>query len=260
MKIISCLSCLVLGFAASTSANAQFPCVIAAETAEAAVSISGKTLTPPLRLPSCDGVHVIKGSIVACFTRTGGQKTCKAINTGESLDAVQLQAAGFQKNSDFGFISMLKGDTQVRTGQTRAASLNVAGMPHGEILGLERTFTLGIYDKRITFPAEVQIVTDDSVQTIITKGQLPTQGSIEIPASFLHPGGAYRWIIAMEGGNLKGRFTVAPLTTQQEMKDRIESLLSDISLSETGKAMLLADLFNEHGYAYDRDKVLSRLK
>jgi hypothetical protein len=112
---------------------------------------------------------------------------------------------------------------------------------------------------RVTFPAEVVIAADDASHTVVATTTLNQPGSFDLPADRLRPGNAYLWSINNETGAIKGRFAVASLQTQREILKRISKVIEDDSLSETGRAMLFADVFNGQGYAFDRDRELVKL-
>jgi hypothetical protein len=251
-------SLALVGLLFSQGVLAKFPCAMVAETRDASVLVEGQSYTLPLRLPNCEGAQVSKGSVVVCFSRKGGEKACKSFLAGDKLLAATVAANSEQKSSDFGFIALLKGDAQVRTGQTRN-NRSVVGMPYGEMLALDPIASFTINDKRIEFPVDIVITSDDTAQSVVASKKLADGDAIDIPVDKLRSGSAFVWSINGAGGSIKGRFSIAHHSTQEEIRDKLSQIAGDKELSDIAKAMLQAELFNDYGYAFDRDKALSRL-
>jgi len=244
----------------SSKALADSGCVVVAdEPAEFIVEGRSQRLEPrtPLRLALCRDLRVETGKITACYLAAGGRRTCIQINKGkgipENLVIEQTKSVGeaFQAT----LLAFAKGDAQTRHGQTRGTT-RLRGLPYGEIVVLGDTLELPLTQTGITDIESLSVERANSADPASIQALLK-DGSALINSKDLLPGTQYRWRLKTARREYSYPFLTASLAAIDQLKPKIAAISSQ-SESSLGRAILLAELYLENGFAFNARAELAR--
>lgn len=225
---------------------------------EARVSVQGKERVPPLRLSDCEGVKVMIGTVSACFLNISNERTCRTLVAGDSFDIAGLAARQGAGTGAFRatLVSLLKGDPQIKIGQTRKGD-RLPGFPYEMAL-----LPNGHLSIRLQSPKERGIISfqiarsGSSENTVIIS---PQDGSFLVPQGSLIRGEVYTWEAHSGDAVFGGSFRLASTEQAKQMRVAAESLEKNLALDDVNRRLLLAEIYFENGFAFDAADVISNI-
>jgi hypothetical protein len=84
-------------------------------------------------------------------------------------------------------------------------------------------------------------------------------GRLHIPANVLSRGREYRWEALGEKIRFDGKFKLASEKEAKHMAAVTSATATDTALDEIGRRVLLAEIYLEHGYAFDAESLILAL-
>jgi hypothetical protein len=231
-------------------------CVMVAHGA-AQVQIQGEPRAAPLRLADCEGAKILSGTVSACFLNEKSERNCKTLNAGDSFIAASFGARKGTNDSAFSatLVSLLKGDPQVRAGQTRANSIR-EGFPYDNVLLPSGDMIIRLQNKemqKLEFFVLSRIDGSNPPIRII-----PHDARLLIAASELIRGVEYRWEAHGINMNISGRFKVAPTDDVAEMLLEASKLERN-TLDAVSRRLLLAEIYYDNGFYFDAMELMAPL-
>lgn len=248
------LLCFVEGVVAGSG------CVLVAKGQAAVTFSDGRAISLPSRLPDCTGVKVASGAVLACFLDNQGARQCRTLQRGEDFRAEALGAASGDDASGFKatMANLLKGDAQVRAGQTRAVDRH-PGLPFGSVaapsgsLPLQPALALGSFKRgKLTVRAMGLPAWEQ------TWDLEPSTSAI--PAKALEPGREYAWAATLGDRSAAGRFRYASADEIKRLQEDLLLLKQRNGGDSRAIAVLGAELFAERGFSYEAAHMLAGLK
>jgi len=259
-RVPTLLALGTLALLSTSQALAVGGCVLVAdEHAEFSIENQRQRLEPrvPLRLALCEGLRVETGKITACYLAAGGRRTCVQINKGKGIpeNSAVEQSKSVGEAFQATLVAFAKGDAQTRHGQTRGTT-RLRGLPYGEIVVLGDTLELPLTQTGITDIESLSVERANSADPASIQALLK-DGSALINSKDLLPGTQYRWRLKTARREYSYPFQTASLAAIDQLKPKIAAISSQ-SESSLGRAILLAELYLENGFAFNARAELAR--
>ena len=236
-----------------SDALADTGCVVIAEVS-ADVFVAGQRmhLEPrvPTRLQKCGDLRAESGFVTACFLQQDGRRTCARIGSGKSMPDAAIAQEGKSVAEAFRatLIAFAKGDSQTRVGQTRG-NVKLPGLPHGEILIFGESLEIDLAGTGLSDIQSLKIEGLDLESSSALIGEMK-DGKARFSAKELLPGVKYRWRLKTAKREYTYSFNVASRESVERLRLKTDetALQSD---SDLGRAILLAELYLQNGYAFN---------
>jgi hypothetical protein len=244
----------------TTQVLADGGCVVVAdEAAEFTIENHRQRLEPraPLRLALCEGLRVETGKITACYLAAGGRRMCVQINKGKGIpeNSAVEQTKSIGEAFQATLLAFAKGDAQTKHGQTRGTS-KLPGLPYGEIVVLGGTLALPLSQTGVPDIESMSLERADSSGLPSISADLK-DGVALFNSKDIAPGTKYRWRLKTARREYSNAFQTASTVEIEKLKPRI-SEISSSSESSLGRAILLAELYLENGFAFNARAELAR--
>jgi hypothetical protein len=244
----------------TTQVLADGGCVVVAdEAAEFTIENHRQRLEPraPLRLALCEGLRVETGKITACYLAAGGRRMCVQINKGKGIpeNSAVEQSNSFGEAFQATLVAFAKGDAQTKHGQTRGTS-RLPGLPYGEIVILGDTLALQLSQTGVPDIESMSLERADSLGLPSISAELK-DGVALFYSKDLAPATKYRWRLKTARREYSYPFQTASLAAIDQLKPKIAAISSQ-SESSLGRAILLAELYLENGFAFNARAELAR--
>jgi hypothetical protein len=223
---------------------------------------TGQIVSTPYQSAHCENSTIIRGQAEVCFARADGQPTCTAAPTG-SLTASRLGAQPTGNTAFMAGLVRLLNDTRTGTGKVRmtaaAIPLEVPGFPYRRVLPQAgplaiplaaitptRLDDFRLYDMSVNENLDIRRVYDSG----------PVTGTVVIPANRLKPGIDYEWKAMQGERRLSGAFHAATFREAAQMRERLDRIETDPTLSPYGKKILAANAYAEAGFTLNAQQLL----
>ena len=233
-----------------------FSCVLMGRAGKHAETSGGIAVDIPARLINCEGVRVLSEGLSACFTTDRQERRCVLVKKNERISRQVLHGTSAVGVTD-NLIAMIKGDIRSVQGQTRATK-PPAGLPFGQTSGYQ-----GIrFDATDSLGSEVWkrfFVTPDSASDeVLWEADIPSATG-KIPLDRLRADSWYRWHVQLGDRALTGRFYLVG-SSADKLRDTLQHLESDTSLTADARLYLQAEVLNEAGFVFERQQWIRRLR
>lgn len=259
-RVSTLLAVGALALLSTSQALAVGGCVLVAdEHAEFSIENHRQRLEPmvPLHLALCEGLRVETGKITACYLAAGGRRMCVQINKGKGIpeNSAVEQSKSVGEAFQATLVAFAKGDAQTKHGQTRGTS-RLPGLPYGHILILGDTLELPLSQTGIPDIESLSIERGDPVNPTSIQALLK-DGTALFNGKDLLPGTQYRWRLKTARREYSYPFQTASVAEIDNLKQKIAAI-SSTSESSLGRAILLAELYLENGFAFNARAELAR--
>lgn len=223
---------------------------------------TGQTASTPYQSAHCENSRIIRGQAEVCFVRTDGQPTCSAAPTG----AITASGLGARPDGHTAFMaSLVRLLNGTRTGMGKvqltaaAIPLEVPGFPYRKVLPQAgplviplaaitptRLDDFRLYDMSVNENLDIRRVYDSG----------PVTGTVVIPARRLKLGIDYEWKAMQGERRLSGAFHTASFREAAQMRERLDRIETDPTLSAYGKKILAANAYAEAGFTLNAQQLL----
>lgn len=259
-RVPTLLALGTLALLSTSQALAFGGCVLVAdEHAEFSIENQRQRLEPrvPLRLALCEGLRVETGKITACYLAAGGRRTCVQINKGKGIpeNSAVEQSKSVGEAFQATLVAFAKGDAQTKHGQTRGTS-RLPGLPYGEIVIIGDTLALQLSQTGVPDIESMSLERADSSGLPSISAELK-DGVAFFYSKDLAPATKYRWRLKTARREYSYPFQTASLAAIDQLKPKIAAISSQ-SESSLGRAILLAELYLENGFAFNARAELAR--
>jgi hypothetical protein len=235
-------------------------CVLVPKGQAAVTAPGGQNVALPSRLADCTGVRVAAGIVSACFLDGKGARQCRTLQSGEEFRPEALGVAAGDGGNAFKstLVSLLKGDTQVKAGQTRTGQRH-PGFPFGSIAALSGEFPMQPALALGTFSGG-----KFTLRAIGAPGWEHTweldSTTIALPTDRLEPGREYAWTATGNERRLTGRLRMASSDELKRVREEMRAMEQAAGKDELAGAILGAELLAERGFVYEAERRLDRLR
>lgn len=232
------------------------PCVLLGKV-DTPVFVDGRSVNVPVRLPNCREVLTKADGVTMCFVGSNGRRSCANIKP--NVVNTRPTTVGDTGSSIAPTVMLLlRGDVQTRPGMTRAGN-TLEGFPKGSIFlgGEDLVFPLQT-DKRVEGSTKLEVRQTGTMNPSVIESKRGPEKFI-VQHSALEDGTAYHWTLTSPQGTFTGRF-VTDAAELRGFKEALNAINSDQSINESGRAYLKAELFQDFGLTYNRDREIARLR
>lgn len=246
--------------ALSAAPSLAAPCVATTiDAQEARVSSREGAFTVtfgrPVPLGECQGAKVDGGRVCFLITDKQRRQTCLSKQAGQAVS--DTEASGGAKGDLLAFIvTLMRGERQNIAGGKHMHNVEtVPGLPYGVILPPGRAMTL-----RGSLPGgrlEQFSVSADGTQRPLAAQSRPG-ADVTIDGAALKPGRNFHWRAVVAGRSYEGDFTVASPDRVREVEEDLRDRMS--VGGQDAQEIVRAIVYEEHGFPFDRDRVLSHYR
>lgn len=243
-------------------ASAMTCAIFSEQGAQIRLPGTGQTVTTPYQSAHCENSTIIRGQAEVCFVRADGQPACTAAPTG----AITASGLGAQPAGNTAFMAdlvRLLNDTRTGQGKVQLSvasiPLEAPGFPYRKVLPQAGPLVISLaamtparlddfrlYDMSVDMNLDIRRVYDSGQVT----------GTVVIPADRLKPGIDYEWKAMQGERRLSGAFHAASFREAAQMRERLDRIETDPTLSAYGKKILAANAYTEAGFTLNAQQLL----